>query len=233
MFFLFDIDDTLYDLEIPFRVAFKDMFKYEPDDIHEIFLDFRKYNNLIYEKALLGEITMDEMCIYRAKEAFKDHGITVDDSEAMEFQITYLKDKNCITLDPYIEKSLQLLKKNNIPIGIISNGPSKDQIEKVEFLDLFKYVKLENIFISEDIGAFKPEPAIFNYAREKMGISEGDEAYFVGDSFELDIIGSSNAGFKTIWVNRRNYKENRDFKKPDFTAYTFKEVYEIIAGLVR
>ena len=233
MFFLFDIDDTLYDLEIPFRVAFKDMFKYEPKDLHEIFLDFRKYNNLIYEKALVGEITMDEMCIYRAKEAFKDHGIIIDDEEAMKFQMIYLRDKNCITLDPYIEKTLKLLNEKNIPIGIVSNGPHSDQLEKVGFLDLYRYVKLENIFISEDIGAFKPEAKIFNYAREKMGISDSDVAYFTGDSFELDILGSSNTGFKTIWVNRRNYREEYDLYRPDFTAYTFKEVYDIIENLIR
>ncbi|MEG0250596.1 MAG: HAD family hydrolase [Peptostreptococcus sp.] len=168
MIFVFDIDDTLYDLEDPFKLAFFHMFGHTPSDIHDIFLDFRKYNNEVYEQALLGEITMEEMCIYRAQNAFKDHGIIIDEKKALEFQLLYLKDKKYIKLNEYIEALLKFLKKKQIPMGIISNGPHKEQFEKISYLGVERYIPRENIFISEDVGFHKPSVEIFDYAREHI-----------------------------------------------------------------
>ena len=232
MFFLFDIDDTLYDLEDPFRIAFKDMFGYEPDGIHNIFLDFRKYNNMVYEKAILGEITMEEMCIYRAKNAFKDHGIIIDDQDAIDFQLTYLRDKKFIHLNSFIEKTLKLLSEKKIPIGIISNGPHKEQFEKAHYLGLDRFVKKEHIFISEDVGHHKPDREIFDYAAEVMDIPENEDVYFVGDSLKVDIAGAKGADFKAVWLNRRNYKTDSSIE-PDFTAHSFEELFKVISALVK
>lgn len=168
MIFVFDIDDTLYDLEDPFKLAFFHMFGHTPSNIHDIFLDFRLYNNKIYEKALLGEITMEEMCIYRAQNAFKDHGIIIDESKALEFQLLYLRDKKYIKLNEHVENSLKLLKNYQIPMGIISNGPHKEQFEKISYLGVEEYIPRENIFISEDVGFHKPSVEIFDYAREHI-----------------------------------------------------------------
>lgn len=168
MIFVFDIDDTLYDLEYPFKLAFLHMFGYTPSDIHDIFLDFRKYNNELYDQALLGEITMEEMCIYRAQSSFRDHGIIIDKKKALDFQMIYLKSKKYIKLNEYMEKLLILLKSKEIPMGIISNGPHKEQFEKISYLGIERYISRENIFISEDIGFHKPSVEIFDYARSNI-----------------------------------------------------------------
>lgn len=236
MIFIFDIDDTLYDLEVPFRTAFLKVFKYEPDDLHEIFLDFRKYNNLVYEKAILGEITMEELCIYRAVSAFKDHNILIDDEKAEEFQLAYIKDKEHIELDPFVEMVLSMLKEKNIPIGIISNGPHVDQFEKIDFLKADRFIDVKNIFISEDVGAYKPDIKIFDFARKNIikntGLPCDSVVYFVGDAFDLDIKGAYNAGMNTIWVNRRDYDEDFSICKPDFVAYSFEELYNIVRNII-
>lgn len=164
MIFLFDIDDTLYDLEHPFRVAFEARYGYLPEDIHELFLDFRKYNNEVYEDALKGIITMDDMVIYRARRAFYDHGIEIDDEEAFMFQMTYLEKKDCIRMDENIVKILKMLKENNIGMGIISNGPYEDQIKKLNYLGVEEYISYDNVFISGKEGYYKPQVEIFHRA---------------------------------------------------------------------
>ncbi len=232
MFFLFDIDDTLYDLEEPFKLAFKEMFCDEVKDIHKVFLDFRKYNNLIYEKAIEGEITMEELCIYRAKNAFKDNGINIDNEKALQFQLIYLKNKKYIRLNPYTEKMLELLYKKKITMGIISNGPHKEQFQKVQYLNLQRFINPKYIFVSEDVGFHKPDPKIFEFACNKMNISNEDKVFFVGDSFKLDIIAAKNSGLKAIWLNRRNYIEKSNIYKADFVAYSFEELFKTVNSIV-
>ncbi|WP_304205692.1 HAD family hydrolase [Peptostreptococcus russellii] len=232
MFFLFDIDDTLYDLEDPFRLAFEEMFPSEVEDIHSIFLDFRKYNNMVYEKAILGEITMEEMCIYRAKNAFRDHNIIISDSEALKFQLLYLSKKKFIRLNPYVQKSLKLLSENNIEMGLVSNGPHKEQMQKYNYLGLKRFIKKKYTFISEDVGFYKPDCRILKFACNKMNISKNDKVFFIGDSIKLDIIPAKKYGLNTIWINRRNYTNESSLYKPDYIAYSFKELYTIIKKIV-
>lgn len=71
---LFDIDDTLYDLSIPFKEAFREFFPGEKMDLEGAFLASRKYSDLIYDRSLSGEISMAEMYIYRLGNAFQDYG---------------------------------------------------------------------------------------------------------------------------------------------------------------
>ena len=54
---LFDIDDTLYDLSIPFKEAFREFFPGEKMDLEGAFLASRKYSDLIYDRSLSGEIS--------------------------------------------------------------------------------------------------------------------------------------------------------------------------------
>src|SRR3712207_4743934 len=155
-FFIFDIDDTLYDLKDPFVMAFEKMFSYIPFDIDKLFLDFRKYNNQVYEKALNGEITMYQLCLYRAQKSFYDHGITLTEEQAQEFQNTYESVKNKIKPNKCIVKFMDKLKHNNIPMGIITNGPIYEQNLKIDYLGLRDYFDPDLILISEEVGYHKP-----------------------------------------------------------------------------
>lgn len=244
--FCFDIDDTLYDLEYPFKLAFYTMFNYLPPNIHEIFLDFRKYNNEIYDKALNGDISMEYLCIYRAKKSFLKHGISIDDNDALRFQMIYLEEKKHIKLDDNIILSLEFLKSNKINVGIISNGPHKEQYEKIDYLNLYNYIDKKHIFISEDIGYHKPNSKIFEFAEKNIINSiisskhksllsperNNFEFFYIGDSFENDVIGAKKSNFKSIWLNHRNYKIDCKLYIPDYEVNSFYELYSLIKKLI-
>ncbi len=232
--FIFDIDDTLYDLRQPFEIAFKSMFGFLHEDIYNIFLDFRKYNNKIYDKALIGEISMEELCIYRAKMAFKDHGIDIEDSDAIRFQLEYMEGKKHIELDKDVRKTLEFLKEKNLPMGIITNGPHREQFQKVGYLGVDKYISFENIVVSEDVGFYKPDVRIFNLAKEKILNSitqsiynKNVDIFYIGDSFENDIIGAKSAKMKTIWINRRGYYSDGHISS-DYEVNSFEDLYKLI-----
>lgn len=238
--FLFDIDDTLYDLEHPFKLAFSSIFG-ENLYNYSIFLDFRKYTNINYDKALNGEITMVDMCRFRSVNAFKDHGIFINNDEADEFQLCYESFRKDLHLDKYMENTLKFLKDSGYPLGIISNGPHFDQFEKLKHLDIFRYIPRENIFISEDVGFHKPSRGIFDYAKKKMieNTSKENEYkknqyefFYIGDSYENDILGSKKANFKNIWIDRRSYSKLGKYGFYDELAKSYKEVFDIIKNII-
>lgn len=59
----------------------------------------------------------------------------------------------------------------------------------------------EVVVISGDIGWRKPHPAIFEAALTGLHISSVD-AYFVGDNFDLDVVGARRAGITAAWYRK-------------------------------
>lgn len=120
---LFDIDDTLYDLSIPFKEAFREFFPGEEMDLEGAFLASRKYSDRIYDRSLSGEISMEEMYIYRLGNAFRDYGKIIDGATALQFQSVYEKHQHNIHMTREMEGLLEKLSKKTT-LGIITNGPS-------------------------------------------------------------------------------------------------------------
>lgn len=83
-------------------------------------------------------------------------------------------------------------------IGMITNGPTAIQQPKIDLLQiegLFPF-----ILISESVGIWKPDPAIFHMALEKAGVAAHDAVY-VGDSHVADVPGARAAGMRAVWIN--------------------------------
>lgn len=204
MYFLFDIDDTLYSLEDPFYLSIKEFDFYESirkEDLHRLFVSFRKYNNEIYHRALEGEISMDYLCKYRITRALSDFGVEIDEDTAYKFQMCYLDKKREIKLNPHVRNILERIKKEGHSIGIVSNGPYKEQYEKLDYLGMWDFVDREEVFVSEDVGYFKPDKRIFEAA---IAFHRDEEVFYIGDSYEIDVLGALNTGIIPIWFNHRN-----------------------------
>ena len=83
---------------------------------------------------------------------------------------------------------LTYLKEMGIKMGIISNGGGEHQWAKIHTLGLTEWIPEANIMISGEVGAAKPDAKIFDFARWKMKIPR-DDAWYIGDTFENDIVG--------------------------------------------
>jgi HAD superfamily hydrolase (TIGR01549 family) len=86
------------------------------------------------------------------------------------------------------------------PIGIVTNGPKEVQRAKLELLGIDNLVDF--VLVSEEFGVSKPDPLIFHEALRLAGVRP-EEAIFVGDSAEFDMVGAHAAGIPTVWVNRQ------------------------------
>jgi HAD superfamily hydrolase (TIGR01509 family) len=88
------------------------------------------------------------------------------------------------------------LKERGFELGVVSNGCGN-----VENLCTdFGYAPFLSVIVdSRRVGVAKPDPAIFGYATEKLGLNPG-EIMMVGDSFERDIRPAKQIGMKTAWL---------------------------------
>lgn len=200
---LFDVDDTLYDQTVPFMESYDQYFGGNAlISAETIYPVTRRYSDQMFSSAMAGKITMDELYIYRVRKAFADFGVGITDEEALAFQRLYEIRQKYIRMSPLMEEILSWCS-GKVRVGIITNGPSGRQWEKVRSLGVERWIPHENIFVSEDVGAEKPDRKIFDYARRSMGL-ESAESWFVGDAYPLDIEGALNAGWNAVWFRRRN-----------------------------
>lgn len=88
-------------------------------------------------------------------------------------------------------KMLQELRKKYL-LGLISNGPSKAQWEKIQQLNLSCYFDV--VLVSGDLPWEKPETRIFYEACRIIG-SLPQNCIMIGDKLETDILGNELSFF--------------------------------------
>ncbi|MGA1873618.1 MAG: HAD family hydrolase [Thermoplasmatota archaeon] len=87
-----------------------------------------------------------------------------------------------------------------LKLGLVSNAGDGDAIRR--FLDrneLNGYFK--SIVISGEVGIAKPWEDIFMRALSEMGLEPGT-ALYVGDRYEIDVLGARSAGMKAVYIRQ-------------------------------
>ena len=228
---LFDVDDTLYDQTVPFKEAYARYFGDKPEIPADVIYPVtRKYSDQVYSQAMAGQITMEEMYIYRFQKAFEEFGIGITDAQALDFQSVYADRQRHIHMSETMEKILDYCS-GKAELGIITNGPSEHQWNKVKSLRAERWIPHENIFVSGDVGAEKPARKIFEYAERAMRLEEA-EIWFAGDSYELDVKGAVNAGWIAVWMNRRRHEKPIDNISAYEEAHTEQELMAVVKRII-
>lgn len=110
-------------------------------------------------------------------------------------------------------------------LGIISNGFPDVQYRKLKVLGF------ENLFqciiLSEEIAIQKPDPRIFSKAAVSLGVHLGESLY-VGDSYDIDILGAKKAGMQACWFNPNNIHLPPEVIKPDIEIKALIEILKIL-----
>jgi putative hydrolase of the HAD superfamily len=110
------------------------------------------------------------------------------------------------SLMPGAAELLGFLKGKGYLLAVISNNDGYTE-EKCEEVGIRRY--LDFVFDSTRLDMVKPDPRIFRFAADKMGISPA-EAVHVGDMYGTDIRGALNAGADVVWFNGRKIEKFDD-----------------------
>ncbi len=104
-------------------------------------------------------------------------------------------------LSPYpeVKETLQLLKKKNYKLSILSNGTPSLLNELISSNNLEVF---DDIFSVEEVGVFKPDSKVYDIPVKKYKIEKREVAFLSANTW--DVSGGGNYGFNAIWVNRNN-----------------------------
>lgn len=117
--------------------------------------------------------------------------------------------------------------KEKYLLGLITNGPSNAQWEKVHKLSLKEYFDV--ILVSGDLPWEKPEAEIFQKACEYLNVKP-HTCIMVGDKLETDILGGIEADLGgTVWIPTVDKpRVTGDDPQPDFTIKFITDLYGIL-----
>ncbi len=97
--------------------------------------------------------------------------------------------------------TLKELEKRGLILGLISNV-AEDMESTYTDLGLQPYLDFK--VTSAEVGCDKPRPEIFMAALKKAQVKP-EESIYVGDQYDLDIVGARGVGIKAFLIDRNNY----------------------------
>lgn len=228
---MFDVDDTMYDQQQPFRNAVKRVVPLVSDeDMHPLYIRFRHHSDKNFPKVMAGNWTLEYMRAHRISQSLKDLDYPhITEKDGLYFQQVYEEELDNICLHKEVKKTLDFLKTKDVPLGIITNGPTDHQTKKLNQLQLKKWIPAENMIVSQATGYQKPEKEIFQLAEKQFNMT-ACETLYVGDNYDNDVLGAKKADWQALWFNHR---ERRIDESPtcDIEITSFDQLLETMQAI--
>lgn len=108
---------------------------------------------------------------------------------------------------------------------VVTNGVSKTQHRRIDHCPFAPY--LSGIFVSEEAGAPKPEPAYFAHVFAHLPEKDRSRMLLIGDSPSSDLLGANRAGIDCCWFA----PEEKQLPEGVTCTYRIRSLYELPALL--
>jgi putative hydrolase of the HAD superfamily len=95
--------------------------------------------------------------------------------------------------------TIEHLRQRGVQLALVTNGEARSQRAKIERFDLARH--FDCIVIEGELGAGKPDPAVFLHALSVLR-REPHDAWMVGDSLVFDIAPALKLGIFSVWIDR-------------------------------
>jgi len=208
---IFDLDDTLYK-EIDFlKSAYGEIASYLQinfaiDDTYELMI--QKYTE--------GKNVFKEMN--------KSYSIQVPLEKYLRIYRNHLP---AISLDNVTSNTLLYLQSQGYIMGLITDGRTKTQQNKIDALGLSRYLNKDLILISQEFGSSKPEIKNYSYFQTMFPSAN---FFYIADNPLKDFISPNLLGWETICLldNGMNiHKQNFNLPKEYLPKHSLTSLIEI------
>jgi putative hydrolase of the HAD superfamily len=110
-------------------------------------------------------------------------------------------------------EALVALQEAGVPVAVVSNagGTMEEQLlaHEVCSVDGTTHARVAVVIDSQVVGVEKPDPKIFSFALDILGLDAG-RCVYVGDTVEFDVVGARAAGLWPIHVDPYDLCPDRD-----------------------
>lgn len=223
---IFDLDDTLYDRNAVLIEFARHLFRYLPHvfvglEVEAVISAYLETDRSAEEDYGAGSPwTRDELsgCFLRSLGISENHTDAVTE--------LYNRDRNKIHLP--VPGAIATVKeiRQRFQTALITGSFSVVQSPKLKAIGLLN--SFDCTVFGEEFGIVKPDPEIFRHTAGLLGRSPS-ECLYIGDSYELDVTGSKNAGMLACWYNPKKVPppELNDVRA-DFVIESLPEIVSIL-----
>lgn len=218
-----DADNTLFDFDAAEHTALAQAmtergypFNEETEGL------YLTVNRALWEAFDRGEVDQAFLVVERFRRLVEALGGDHDPARFNDDYLTYLGRSS--QLLPGAEDLCRDLSRQ-CRLALATNGVARVQYARLAGSPLGQY--LSGVFISEELGAQKPQTAFFDQAFAAMGVADRSRCVMVGDGLNSDIRGGIAAGIDTIWYDPKGQTAPPDVR-PTYTAHDFDGIRRII-----
>jgi YjjG family noncanonical pyrimidine nucleotidase len=218
---LLDADNTIFDFDAAQREALLETIGLSPRDpaADEAFAAFKDINDAAWRRHEAGTLSRQDLRVERFKLFRAFRPFEMDDCQAADFFLGKLACKGLLL--PGAADTLAELKRAGLRLGLATNGFSAVQRGRIKASGLDGL--LDGIFISEEMGAKKPDSVFFEACLLALD-ADKSECLMVGDSPEADIAGGKAAGLACAWVNSHGLPYPPALPSPDLELRSLNDL---------
>ncbi len=221
---LFDLDGVLFDFSKAEADALRQTFSHFQFPFEMRYLDtYRDINRRFWAAFERGDCTPDEIKRDRFPRFLDEIGVTAD---GIRFGRQYLRELG--RCNPLLGNPVPVLESlsGHVTMALLTNGLKDVQQSRLATSPVRAY--FSHIFISEELGMAKPDPAIFRHAMEQTGVSQERDVLMVGDSLSSDIRGGHETGTDTCWFNPESRALPAGFPSPTYRIRSLTDLPPLV-----
>lgn len=220
---LLDVDNTLLDFSTSeHKALLETLEQFGLPRSAEIEARYRAINTQLWAALERGEIKKDKLFTERFARFLRAIGAQGDPAAINRCYLDHLaRHADAV---PGVREVLSELSEV-ATLAAASNGAERVQVGRLEASGVRPY--LDEVFISEKMGATKPSRRFFDLALRTLGIENRAKVLMVGDSLKADIQGAAQAGIASCWYNPEGLENTTDIR-PTYTISALEELYDIV-----
>ncbi len=216
---LMDLDETILDFHQAEAAAIARTFReLGLPDTQEVIDRYSQINREQWGLMEEGLITRDQVLVRRFHVLFEELGVRGSGAATRDLYEGYLARGHWFV--PGAQELLETLWER-YELCIASNGTAAVQAGRIASAGIARF--FSNIFISQELGANKPDAAFFEACFARIPGFDRDRCLILGDGLGSDIRGGINAGILTCWFNPKGLPGRADIR-PDYEIRRLEEL---------
>lgn len=214
---LFDLDNTLFDVEQYMTGAFADVAAHL-ESTHDI--DGEK-------------IHADLMSLWRTKTSMYPHLfddiLAEHNIDANIEQIVNIFNDHEPEIEPYtgVTELLTQLKETGYKLGVITDGTAHRQRRKIDVLGLRS--TFDTIVLTAEVGEAKPSILPYKKAVCRLD-TEPSRCVYIGDNPKVDFAGAKEIGMATVRIRQGEFSTLPSGSNIDVTVDAIEDIHAAVAN---